>query len=208
MEKLQLESAFDPFVEPGPGLLASRVLAFASAAGLLKGKEIRSLDLKTWKDVLSRLRAAGLLRGPRTLMIASGSSLSSEQLTEELSQLYDTIENSPLPDSEWGSMRELLGDEMLQKLLGISRQSIHRYSSQERATPQDVAERLHVLTLIVSELAGSYNEFGIRRWFERPRPQLGGRAPAALLKRGWSPDDEDVRRVRALAAALLGAGAT
>jgi uncharacterized protein (DUF2384 family) len=105
-------------------------------------------------------------------------------------------------------MRELLGDEMLEKLLGVSRQSIHRYSSGERATPQEVAERLHVLALIVSDLAGSYNEFGIRRWFGRPRSQLGGRSPSVVLKRGFRPDDDDIRRVRGLAAALVGAGAT
>jgi hypothetical protein len=61
---------------------------------------------------------------------------------------------------------------------------------------------------LVSDLAGSYNEFGIRRWFGRPRSQLGGRSPSVVLKRGWSPDDDDIRRVRGLAAALVGAGAT
>lgn len=208
MKILRIESISAPFADPGPGSLASRIIAFASTAGLLKGKEIRSLDLKTWKDVLSRLRAAGLLRAAPFLAVPSGRSLSTEELANELSQLYETIEESPLPDSEWASMRELLGDEMLEKLLGVSRQSIHRYSSGERVTPQEVAERLHVLALIVSDLAGSYNEFGIRRWFERRRSQLGGRSPSVVLKRGWSPDDDDIRRVRELAAALVGAGAT
>ena len=55
---------------------------------------------------------------------------------------------------------------------------------------------------------GSYNDFGIHRWFERPRSQLGGRSPKAALKGGFRPDDGDVRRVRALAAALVGGGAT
>ena len=208
MDTLRIESIADPFTDPGPGSLASRIIAFASTAGLLKGKEIRSLDLNTWKEVLSRLRAAGLLRAAPFLAVPSGRSLSTEELADELRQLYEAIEESPLPESEWASMRELLDDQMLAKLLGVSRQSIHRYSSGERATPQEVAERLHVLALIVSDLAGSYNEFGIRRWFERPRSQLAGRSPSVVLKRGWSPDDDDVRRVRGLAAALVGAGAT
>ncbi len=183
-------------------------MAFASTIGLLKGKEIRSLDLKTWKEVLSRLRAAGLLRAAPFSTDLPAKSLSSEKLAVELSRLYETIRESPLPDSEWGAMRDFLGDEMLGKLLGISRQSIARYSSGERATPQEVAERLHVLALVVSDLSGSYNEYGVRRWFERPRSQLDGRSPSALLKRSWSPDDEGVRRVRALASALVGAGAS
>jgi len=94
------------------------------------------------------------------------------------------------------------------RFLDISKPSLQRYASGERTTPQDVAERLHALALIVSDLAGTYNEFGIRRWFERPRAQLGERSPAAMLKRGWTPDEESARRVRALAASLSGAGAT
>jgi uncharacterized protein (DUF2384 family) len=208
MDTLRIESVSEPFTEPKPGFLASRVLAFASTAGLLKGRNIDSLDLKTWRDVLSRLRAAGLLRAAPLLAVPSKARLTTEELTSELSRLYEAIEGSPLPAAEWAPMRDLFGDEMLAKLLGISRQSIQRYSSGQRATPQEVAERLHVLALIVSDLMGSYNDFGIRRWFERPRPQLGGRSPRAVLKRGWSPDDEAVRRVRSLATALAGSGAT
>ena len=145
----------------------------------------------------------GLLRAAPLLTLRSGVSLESE-----LGRLYETIEDSPLPEAEWKPMHDVLGDDMLTKLLGISRPSVHRYRTSARTTPQDVAERLHVLALIVSDLAGSYNDYGVRRWFERPRAQLGGRAPRALLKKGFRPDDQGVRRVRALAAALLGAGAT
>jgi hypothetical protein len=203
MATIRIESVSDPFASPLPASLASRVLAFAAVAGLLDEREVRSLDLKTWKHVLSRLRGAGLLRAAPLLADPSSRSFSSE-----LGQLYETIQESPLPDHEWGAMRNILGDEMLAKLLGLSRQSILRYSSGKRATPQGIAERLHVLALVVSDLSGSYNEYGIRRWFERPRAQLRGRSPAALLKGDWRPDDDGVRQVRALAAALVGSGAS
>ncbi len=208
MSTLRIESVSEPFSEPRAGYLASRILAFASTAGLLKGTKIDSLDLTSFRDVLSRLRAAGLLRAAPFLSVPSKAHLTTEQLTSELSRLYEAIEGSPLPAAEWPPIRDLFGDEMLEKLLGISRQSIQRYASAQRSTPQEVAERLHVLALIASDLMGSYNDYGIRRWFERPRSQLGGRSPRAVLKRGWGPDDEAVRSVRALAAALVGGGAT
>jgi hypothetical protein len=71
-----------------------------------------------------------------------------------------------------------------------------------------VAARLHFLALVVGDLAGSYNEVGIRRWFERPRSLLGGEPPAKRLEGDWDPDDEGPARVRALAAALLSSPAT
>jgi len=121
--------------------------------------------------------------------------------------IYNAIEASPMPTSEWISMRELLKDELLERLLGVSRQSIERYATRERQTPQAVADRLHVIALIASDLAGSYNEFGIRRWFDRPRAQLSGKSPSAILKGDWDPDADMPRKVRELAAVLSGAEA-
>lgn len=112
-----------------------------------------------------------------------------------------------MPSSEWTSMRELLKDDLLERVLNVSRQSIQRYAAGDRQTPQAVADRLHAIALIASDLAGSYNEFGIRRWFERPRTQLSGKAPAAILKGDWDPDADNPRKVRELAAALSGARA-
>jgi hypothetical protein len=88
----------------------------------------------------------------------------------------------------------------------------HRTRSGEvdTGTPQDVAERLHWLALIVGDLLGSYNDYGIRRWFERKRTALGGRSPREVLELvgDWSPDDPKVAKVRDLAASLAALGAT
>jgi hypothetical protein len=45
----------------------------------------------------------------------------------------------------------------------------------------------------------------MRRWFERPRHQLGGLSPRLTLGDAWGVDDDAAQRVRALAAALTGA---
>ena len=68
--------------------------------------------------------------------------------------------------------------------------------------------RLQFLALVVGDLAGAYNEFGIRRWFERPRKLLGNRSPAQLLDGAWQPEAPGPRRVRRLAAALVLSSAT
>jgi uncharacterized protein (DUF2384 family) len=79
-------------------------------------------------------------------------------------------------------LTELLGPDLLSRLLGVSTSSIRRYKLAARTTPDDVAERLHFLSLIVGDVSGAYNEIGIRQWFERKRVQLDGRTPVDLLK--------------------------
>jgi len=59
--------------------------------------------------------------------------------------------------------------------------------------------------MVAADLAGGYNAFGIRRWFERPRSQLGGASPRQRLGADWGVDGEPAVGVRALAAALVGA---
>ena len=112
------------------------------------------------------------------------------------------LEASPAPVSECRALIGVLGLDTLAGLSGASPSSLRRYAAEERAVPDDVAGRLHTLSLVVAELAGSYNDFGIRRWFTRPRVQLGGKAPAAILRDGWNPEGAPAARVRELAAAI------
>ena len=106
---------------------------------------------------------------------------------------------SPIPATEWLALQRVLGGDLLARLLCISTVSLRRYLSGARRTPDDVAVRLHALALIVGDLAGAYNDAGIRRWFARPRTALGNRAPVDILTAGWQPDDPEVRQVRDLA---------
>lgn len=123
--------------------------------------------------------------------------------TKMLEDVLEAIEQSPLPDHEWAPMAELLGDDLLESLLGASASSVRRYRTGERPTPDRIAQRLHFVSLIVADLAGSYNSFGIRRWFGRSRQALSGQSPSGILAGDWDSSDPGATDVQALAASLL-----
>jgi hypothetical protein len=104
-------------------------------------------------------------------------------------------------------LTRLLGEELLAGLVDVSAASLRRYSQGVRTTPEVVAQRLHFLALLVADLSGAYNEYGIRRWFARPRQQLGGRTPYELLEHGFDADGKPAQRVRELVDSLTAAGA-
>jgi hypothetical protein len=188
------------------------LLARASAMGVLAGATITQIDSQALQRVLTALHKQGLIgaapvalapllkKGPALLDAATA-----ERMADSVEQLVAVLDESPAPASEWAPMRAVFGDEVLGDLLGIAPASLRRYAGAERATPQATAERLHWLAMVVSDLAGSYNDFGMRRWFERPRTQLGGKSPRALLGARWTPDAKAAQQVRALAAVLSGA---
>jgi len=129
------------------------------------------------------------------------------KLEKLLAQLTDALEESPVPTHEWHRLADVLGVDELARLLGISPSSVRRYKAHAR-TPDHVAARLHCLALIVGDLAGAYNDIGIRRWFVRARTLLDNRSPAQLLRGEWSPNDPGPRKVRDLAKTLVTAPAT
>lgn len=120
------------------------------------------------------------------------------------SALRRALDESPYPEGEWKGMREYLDDEQLARLLGISPSSLRRYAGGARQTPDEVAWRLHVVARIVAALIGSYNAYGVRRWFERQRAQLDGRTPAEVLGAATNENDPELEAVVELAEALLG----
>lgn len=180
--------------------------------GVADEESVSTLDPPALGRLVQALGRAQLLRrasvdlapllevGPDRLDVPTAA-----KMQAEVGKLIEVLENSPSPASEWAAMRQIFGDAALCELLGLSLASVRRYADGTRDTTQQVAERLHWLAMVVSDLAGAYNEFGIRRWFERPRSQLDGRSPKQLLGTQWSVDDESAQRVRALAAALSGA---
>ncbi|MFO1292846.1 MAG: hypothetical protein U1F07_07170 [Rubrivivax sp.] len=127
-----------------------------------------------------------------------------QRVVDGLARLSEALEASAAPGAEWPVMRRVFGDKMLVRLLGIGTNSMRRYAGGERGTPDEVAARLHWLAMVVADLAGAYNDFGIRRWFERPRTQLEGKSPRQTLGAAWSPDGAAAARVRRLAAVLSG----
>ncbi len=188
------------------------LLTRASAMGVLAGAAITQIDAAAVQRVLTALHKQGIIgaapvalaplltQGPLRLDAATA-----ERMADSVDQLVAVLDDSPAPASEWAAMRAVFGDEALGELVGVAPASLRRYAAAERATPQATAERLHWVAMVVSDLAGSYNEFGMRRWFERPRTQLGGKSPRALLGPKWTPDAKAALQVRALAAVLTGA---
>lgn len=129
---------------------------------------------------------------------------SSEDLRKKLLALVEVLEDSPLPDTEWARLTEAISDDILAKLLVISDQSVRRYASGERTTPEEVVARLHFLCLVVGDLRGAYNEDGVRNWFRRPRKTFGDRTPLDLLgKAPWSPADKGPVLIRNFSRSLV-----
>jgi hypothetical protein len=176
--------------------LAARVAALAETLGVVSSSTI---DREGIAAALKGFAALGVGRA-----FVEVATLPPEVLADALISVLDGIEQSPLPDVELKALDNILGDELLGRLVHASTSSIHRYQTGARATPDPIAARVHFVALVTADLAGSYHALGIRRWFERPRPQLNGTAPADVLAGEWDPEDTPVREVRALAATLIG----
>jgi len=202
---IQIESAKGPFLSPGIAFQAVTVLGRADAMGLLPADEhIQTLDMPSFRKAVRHIQRAGIARNIQLDLISA----SEPTLERALEHLNLALEESPVPEFEWNRLAEVLGLDLLGRLLGISASSVRRYRANARTTPDDVAERLHFLSLIAGDLAGAYNEIGIRQWFERKRAQLDGRTPLDWLKGRWKPSQPGPRRVQDLARALMASPAT
>jgi uncharacterized protein (DUF2384 family) len=209
MSNLQIQSVEHPFTDPQLARSASILLGRAETMGLLADiGTISTLDSAVMAAVLQHLGKAGLLQRAVTQGSVARLPTDAEGLVDLLREANTALEDSPLPRQEWSPVRTILGDALLARLCGISEASLRRYDSGARSTPDVVAQRLHSLALIIADLHGAYNDYGVRRWFQRPRPQLGGRSPQDLLTPGWISDSHEVGQLRELAEALTGSPAT
>lgn len=211
MVELRIESVEMP-LRSGPATsLALSLVARAQTMGFLPSRDGMPIELD--RAFLGEL--AALLRRNGVAAIATASlaratkaePLDEANLIEALRATLEAVDASPHPQGEWPPARELLGDDLLARLLRVSLSSLRRYAAGERRTPDDVAWRLHLIARLLAALVGSYNDYGIRRWFERRRSALDGVTPAELLERAEAEDDERLERVLALAEQLTGAGA-
>jgi hypothetical protein len=95
-----------------------------------------------------------------------------------------------------------LGPELVEKLLGA------RLSQAPGVAHPDQVARQRLVVWLCDELAGSYWDFGIRRWFSRPRTLLAGEAPIDRLTGAWSPESPAVVEVCDLVRSLNAGGAS
>jgi len=204
----QIDSIGTPFNSPKVAVQAITTLGRADAMGLLpRDERMETLDFPTLQIVVRHIHRAGI---GRTIHLGLDDNPADRGagMEQALRNLNAALEESPSPEFEWTRMLEILGLDLLAELLGASVSSVRRYSAAARTTPDEVAGRLHFLSLMIGDLSGAYNEIGVRQWFHRTRMQLGGRAPSDLLKGRWVPGQEGPSKVRDLARALTASPAT
>jgi hypothetical protein len=205
MSRLQIRSIEPPLDDPETTDAAIDVLKSMEAMGLLPD-DVDELTLEVIRAVASRAAEVGI--GESAAATLQRPPRPPGHVAAALRELGLALEGSPMPAFEWPAMLDLFGAERLAELLGVSVASLRRYTKDERPTPDVVAARLHLLARIVAELRGAYSEVGVRRWFERSRTALRGRAPDDLLTGAWDPDGADAERVLALARSLTASPAT
>ena len=181
--------------------LMMQVVSFAETIRLVPRSAAAGTSVETLNEALHELSLRGVARHVQPVSLPP----SPADVARVSAGVIAALEDSPLPQAEWPAMAGVLGDDDLAAMVNVSASSLNRYRSGERTTPDAAAARLHFIALVVSSLAGSYNDFGVRRWFRRPRTALGGSSPGELLVGDWSPDSRDAARIRELARALLGA---
>lgn len=206
MKTLQIKSKYHPFSVPNVIRPYSRLIGRARIMGLISNRTpIKELaDESHFFQLLKRIREVGIANNIDFRM----ENVSSEELAADVQKVYDAMAESPVPHSEWPSLEKILGAELLARLVGISLSSIHRYRSGSRTTPDKIAARLHFLALVVEDLAGIYNEYGIRRWFDRKRTLLDGLSPSEILTDDWDIDSSGPTKVKNLAHTLVALSAT
>jgi len=188
------------------GLVEPHSMAHLRGSGA-PGSTAEIADIKAVRHIAQQARKAGIAAATASAL-NNVEAPTREELASLLRMMITALEASPVPKFEWAGLARVFDVEQLSSLLDVSISSLKRYQSGERATPDAVAARLHFLVLVVSDLAGSYNDIGIRRWFHRRRTLLDGRAPVHLLAGDWDPDEPGPRRVRELAGELVSLSAT
>lgn len=204
---LQIDSVEEPLVSDAVvSLAAAHLVARTQYVGALPSlSEGQNLGRALIASALAGLSKQGVARDAH---LALASVVTSQDLLAVLRAANEQMEQSPMPASTWPVVLDVLGEELLGVLLDVSPVSIRRYKEGHRPTPGPVAHRLHFLALLLADLAGAYNEYGIRRWFGRTRQQLDGKTPLQLLAGGFDPEGAAAQRVKGLVNGLVSAGAT
>jgi len=206
MSNLHIQSIRSPYNDPRLAAAAIGALTRADAMGLLS-QPVTCLDDSAMAGLETGMAEAGI---GHTLLaeLHRPPCADPARLSTLLEKITEALDQSPAPAHEWRVLQNILGLELLTRLLGISQSSARRYLSGTRATPDTIAARLHFLAFVVGDLAGAYNDIGVRRWFDRRRERLGGKTPAQALGDAWSPEDDAPQRIRHLARSLAASPAT
>ena len=206
MPRIKSAVAAAPMADLPPRLLFEAARR-AEAMGLVEPGAVVRSDVATVRHLANRVRRAGIAAAAADALNNVAAPTAAE-VSALLEMMAAALEASPVPRFEWAGLGRVFAPENLASLLNISTSSLKRYAQGERATPDPVAARLHFLALLVGDLAGSYNDIGIRRWFHRKRTALDNRTPVSILAGEWDPDGDGPAKVRALARSLIALSAT
>jgi hypothetical protein len=205
MTLLQITSVAAPLDRPGVLQAALGLVRRALGLGLLADREpIERLDLALIQSIAREASSAGVGQDAAVALMNRRAGGTAERLESLIVRLDGALADSPMPARELHELLRVYDHDGLAALVGTSVASLRRYAGATRTVPDAVADRVHFVALVTADLAGSYNEFGLRRWWERPRVALGGRSPRAALGSDWTSDGEAATAVAALAASLVG----
>lgn len=209
MSIVRLSSTAAPFDTPSVRDAAARLVLIADGLGLLpEDRAIERIDEELIREIARNSLSEGVAQGAALAILeGTGVTTSGARWGDLIEHLRDAITGSPMPRRELTGLLRTYGHENLGRLLRISPASLRRYATGTRAVPDAVAARIHYVSLLTTDLAGSYNAFGMRRWWERPRAALEGRSPREALGDEWDPDEPTAQAVAGLARALAGPGA-
>src|SRR4029453_18119133 len=126
--------------------------------GLLPGspESIETLDVRTVRAVLKEAAAAGVAR--QALAEAdSRDERDADAWVNVLVHANVALADSPIPERTWPGLADLLGIDLLAKLVGIAPASARRYLAGDRPTPDVVAARLHWIRFFAGAPRGLCN---------------------------------------------------
>jgi hypothetical protein len=205
MTLIRITSVAAPLSSPGLLSAAMALVTRALGIGLLSDRVlIDKLDLELIRSIALEASSAGVGRNAALALMDRGGTTPA-RLKTLIHRLDRALSDSPMPDRELGELLRIYDYVGLATLLDTSVASLRRYASASRTVPDAIADRIHYLALVTSDLAGSYNDFGLRRWWERPRTSLDGRSPRSALGTAWDPDGPSAVSVAELARSLTGA---
>lgn len=199
MTMLRFRSAEDPFSDAAVAGKAARLLALAETTGAWQpNRVVTILDRSVFSEALEQLAERGVATAAPLDWVYRAKDGASE-FAAFIDSVQEAVAQSPLPDLELPKLDREFGTERTAHLVGAGFSSLRRYITGERVAPDAVANRAHYVVRIVSDLAGSYNDQGVVRWFQRRSRRLDGQSPEEVLSGDWDPDSDGARAVFELA---------
>ncbi len=185
MSMVRLSSTTAPFDTPSVRSAAARLVLIADGLGLLpEDRPIERIDDELIREIARSSLSEGVAprRSPGHPGRHGGVHLGGSLGCPHRATPGRASPRSPMPRRELTGLLRTYGHESLGRLLGeLACQPASLCDRHPRRARHGRGDRIHFVSLLTTDLAGSYNAFGMRRWWERPRAALEGRSPREAL---------------------------